>query len=1316
MMAGTPPPVSILTVGDGNLSYSLALARCFGVGEDADAAVGSAAVRLTATTYVGREELLATYAGAASNLAELEARGVTVRHGVDATARLCSDSGAAPGAAERFDHVIFSHPHLGLSDLHDTAAHARRHQVLVAHFLARAGELLRSSADATDSTLTPRFVHLGLCGRQPATWCAEPAAARLGLELVHTRPTASHDAFTVGRLANLPRAAPRPEWAARRRFRLGQLGSRHWLGDYGYEHKRTHSQKDMRVSNSVELVWSVGPATAIAAAVDTFSLATTTTTTTTTTTATTRSCPVCNLSWGSAAELATHVSASCCPDATFATPADMAASRAQIDAANAEETKKRALAKTKGIVCSHCGAAFPSRNKLFKHLNLECDLGGGGGGGGSGSLDEISTTERVVLLVGYLGTAFHGSAYSGKVEESVRPTVEGAVIAAATEVWTSVATFALTNLVVTVGSSARTERGTHCTSTLLVCTLKYSCERACRRAFLAIHVDRYAALAAALASRGVRVLAPPHRLEAAPAVHQTDCSDGGRNSKSNSRKRKKRKGGSLLFSDMRHIVRRRTYACAIPYAHLVTSAEAAAAEAAAAEASATPGATGPGEGDADEAEFWLSGFPPECDSDPAPILALLRAMPGASAVQIDITLASCGGNATVTVRTDAGGTGVGGASEWTAACVRALHGKPWPFSITSTGGEGAHRRTMIAIHSAEARIKMAVHKRVKRVLKQICVGGTSISASASTSASATQPTNAKRRKKNPARSFHNLTSDKKVAKSAVATMRKSLMRCSSGLHEDIDISEPSSSSSSLSSSTPATWVASTWLVVHMSAKNFLPEQVRRMVGVLVAVVSGDESLDFVDLVFRENTQQVGHACVCTAAAPAAAFWLDHVGYAPGVDEYLAAHALSGSTSVNVAATAAAVRADIVSEVVRSKEVRRGFSRMIKEIRFHRHVRESWAWFDSLGCPKWWCAPMVGASEPAFRLLVRSLGVHICSTEMIDSGGFANSAEYRKQFFAAATATSTSSAQSTSSSVAARVTHDRPLIVQLGGANRDHLLRAAVLAAPLADAVELNVGCPQQCARKAQPPYGAFMMNDPDTLVDLVQALAATLRECNPPTPLLCKIRVYKDTDATVALAQRLERAGCACLTVHGRTRHDKGKTGSKCRALADWGKIAAVKSALRIPVVGNGNVRVRSDAEAMLRDTGCDAVMSGCGLLVNPALFFEPSPGGDADGVDVSPVGLALRYLECCSLCPPFHVTLSKHVTKILGPSLLDKYPHVRELLLRHASRRLMRASEKGARKKNLDEGRWDGVVKEDAAAPRFPSLEDIVEAVRGMR
>tara|TARA_B100000780_G_C21045101_1_gene419509 strand:+ start:42 stop:1145 length:1104 start_codon:yes stop_codon:yes gene_type:complete len=319
----------------------------------------------------------------------------------------------------------------------------------------------------------------------------------------------------------------------------------------------------------------------------------------------------------------------------------------------------------------------------------------------------------------------------------------------------------------------------------------------------------------------------------------------------------------------------------------------------------------------------------------------------------------------------------------------------------------------------------------------------------------------------------------------------------------------------------------------------------------------------------------------------------------------------------------------------------------------QHINNSWAWFNQMGSPRHWLAPMVGASEPAFRILCRRYNVNIASTEMVDSGGYAFNAKYRNQFHI----------QNKSNNVT-----DRPLIVQLGGANPIHLKKAALAAVPYADAIELNIGCPQQCAKKGK--YGAFMMDRPDELINTVQMLAQTLEGTG--VPLLCKIRCYKDTNETVELAKRLEKVGCTCLSIHGRTKEDATKgTPNISKPLADWSKIKAVKLALNIPVIGNGNIRCKADADAMLKECNVDGVMSGIGLLRDPALFAKENEDGDRrnqQNEDDRRIELALEYLDICNTYPTYHVCLSKHLQKILSSVVLTKHPQINTLLIQFAA------------------------------------------------
>lgn len=230
--------------------------------------------------------------------------------------------------------------------------------------------------------------------------------------------------------------------------------------------------------------------------------------------------------------------------------------------------------------------------------------------------------------------------------------------------------------------------------------------------------------------------------------------------------------------------------------------------------------------------------------------------------------------------------------------------------------------------------------------------------------------------------------------------------------------------------------------------------------------------------------------------------------------------------------------------------------------------------------------MVDQSERAFRQLVRSRGVDLCYSPMLLAKQVVNEASYRARY------------------VRDDLGQDE-CFVQLGGSEVQDVVGAARLILSLAPrtlCIDVNLGCPQSCARRGG--FGAFL--DHDKACEIVYALALFCR-------VSCKIRAQHTPHETANLARKLVDHGASCIAIHARTREQRS-CGAACAET-----IRKVVCGVGVPVVANGNVRTAADAEALLSATGAAAVMSAEALLAVPSLFL---------GRPESRRDLALEYLE----------------------------------------------------------------------------------------
>ena len=242
------------------------------------------------------------------------------------------------------------------------------------------------------------------------------------------------------------------------------------------------------------------------------------------------------------------------------------------------------------------------------------------------------------------------------------------------------------------------------------------------------------------------------------------------------------------------------------------------------------------------------------------------------------------------------------------------------------------------------------------------------------------------------------------------------------------------------------------------------------------------------------------------------------------------------------------------------------------------------------------APLAGITDKAFREICKQMGAGLVFTEMVSD----KSLVYKNQ---------------RAYEILDTTGEKKPTAVQIFGSEVEFMTQAAVIVEEHgADIIDINMGCPTpKIVRNGE---GAAMMLNLENARRVMRAVINAVK-----VPVTIKTRKgwdEKSEPTAVRLAQIAQEEGASAITVHGRTRSQF------YMGQADWNIIREVKQAVKIPVIGNGDIFSPQDAKTMLDVTGCDAVMIARGMLGNPWLLKKITSYLQ-NGVDIADPSLEER-------------------------------------------------------------------------------------------
>ena len=258
------------------------------------------------------------------------------------------------------------------------------------------------------------------------------------------------------------------------------------------------------------------------------------------------------------------------------------------------------------------------------------------------------------------------------------------------------------------------------------------------------------------------------------------------------------------------------------------------------------------------------------------------------------------------------------------------------------------------------------------------------------------------------------------------------------------------------------------------------------------------------------------------------------------------------------------------------------------------------------------APLAGVSDRAFRRVCRACGADFTVSEMVSAKALCY--EQRKK---------TAGEKSVSGQLASVMREELPMAVQIFGSEPDFMAEAArmieaneyvgCMSEVPPSAIDINMGCPVK--KVTGNGEGSALLKNPKLIGEIVAAVVKAVT-----IPVTVKIRAGWDSASVNApeVARIIEAAGASMITVHARTREQMYEPG------VDRSVITAVKRAVSIPVLGNGDIYTAADALSMMDETGCDGVMIARGAMGNPWVFSEICAA--LDGRDYTPPPMAEKF------------------------------------------------------------------------------------------